>query len=151
MSDNLLLNRVERGVCIHQLGLSSGMAETATLAYGTGTTLQTDKHPDDAPSTGDSDRVRLTTVDIFVARHVTPHNHRVAVVKLDIEGFAGQALKGATALVNSRQVKVWFIGIHNDNEKNDATAVLEGAGYVVRPVLKGAANPNDAIVATLPE
>lgn len=136
-------------MCIHQLGLSSGNTRTATLAYGTGTTLQSDKHPTELLGTGD--RVKLTTLDVFVARHVATKNHRVVVVKLDIEGFAGEALKGATALVNSRQVKVWFVGIHNDVEKNTVTAVLERAGYIVKPIVKGAANPNDAIVAMLPE
>jgi FkbM family methyltransferase len=144
MMDNLILNRVERGVCIHQIGLASNKTQFGTLEYGTGTTI----HADNLDFS--SNRVRLTTLDTFIARHVYPSNKHVVVVKLDIEGFAGEALRGATKLVHSQQVKVWFIGIHNTKEKLDATAILSDAGYTVVSIVRGSANPNDAIVATLP-
>ena len=140
VADNLIVNRIRRGICIHQVALSDKNTTNGYIEYGAGASLQT---------LGKGERVRVTSLDTFVGLHVHPRNYKVAVVKLDIEGSAGLALRGASDLIASRQVMTFFIGIHTEAEYSEAASALEAGGYSVTRLVKFSGSPNSAIIAKL--
>ena len=81
------------------------------------------------------------TLDDFVAARVTPAGQHVRLVKLDVEGHAGAALRGARRLLASRQVAEWFVGVHSREEDTQVRRSLQEAGYVVRTGPPSKTNP----------
>jgi hypothetical protein len=80
--------------------------------------------------------VRVTTLDELDLR-------RRAVVKLDIEGHAGHALRGGLRLV--AQNTTWFIAAHNNDERRAILSIL--AGYKVKLLTR---TPNEMLMARPP-
>ena len=58
--------------------------------------------------------------------------HTIWAIKLDVEGSAGAALRGARRLLAERSVRHWFVGIHNRDEWRTVRELLsERNGYEV--------------------
>ena len=92
--------------------------------------------------------VATTTLDALRATVAEPPS----VVKMDVEGGEGDALRGAAALLAERRT-TWFIALHGDEARRDCGRILGEAGYAVRTLEGGeladlAAWPGDEIVAT---
>jgi FkbM family methyltransferase len=72
-------------------------------------------------------RVATMTLDSLRAEVGEPP----AVVKMDIEGGEGDALRGATALLAER-CSTWFIALHGDEARKSCEEILSAAGYSIR-------------------
>ena len=148
MLDNLQLNHVARGVCLHEVALSDE-AGTSQMAFGTGNTIHP-KNFSNAHAARGLATVRTTTLDDLVRARVTPGGQHVRLVKLDVEGHAGAVLRGARRLLASRQVAEWFVGTHGRHEETQVNQLLQEAGYVVRKGPHSLTNPNAFLHAFVP-
>lgn len=121
MNENLNINNVSSRVCVHNKALGDQKG-TTHIEYGTGRGIGKK-----------GELVEITTLDTL---------EHVDVVKLDIEGNAGNALRGATQLIAAHST-VWFIALHNDIERTDVYALL--AGYNITRI---ETIPNEMIMAS---
>ena len=71
--------------------------------------------------------VAVTTLDAL--RSIVPE--APSVIKMDIEGGEGAALRGAAGLLAERR-SIWFISLHGDEARRSCQEVLRAAGYAIR-------------------
>ena len=87
--------------------------------------------------------VAVTTIDAAAARH-----SEVDLIKVDVQGFEIDVLKGAAGAMAARKVRRWLIGTHGDQIHRDCVAILRGHGYRIEydsPVVAG--QPDGMIIA----
>jgi FkbM family methyltransferase len=121
MVENLDLNGVTTGVCLHRSALGEAPGH-ARLEYGTGAGLGTR-----------GAHVAVTTLDLLAGQPM--------VVKLDVEGYAGYVLRGATQLLAAHNT-TWFIAVHGGQERRDVVRLL--AGYTLTILTR---TPNELVMA----
>lgn len=103
MIDNLSLAKVKEGVCLQQKGLSDEPG-FSSMPYGIGGVL------------GKSGiDVQVVTLDDYYEDF--GKGKLVVAIKLDIEGYGGNAMRGATRMLAAAQNV--FVGLHNEDETNE--------------------------------
>jgi FkbM family methyltransferase len=93
-------------------------------------------------------QVATTMLDALRATVAEPP----AVIKMDIEGGEGDALRGGSALLAERRT-TWFIALHGDEARQRCGEILSEAGYAIRTIEGARIDnlstwPGDEIVAT---
>jgi FkbM family methyltransferase len=119
-------------------GFSSVLAINEAVSDVVGTAWFTRAHPGAATGhlvdrgVGDeSVEVATTTLDAAATKYGTPD-----VIKMDIEGAEGKALRGAAMLIRERR-STWLIEIHSPASAMDVRAAFAGAGYEVVSLRRG--------------
>jgi hypothetical protein len=74
------------------------------------------------------------------------------LVKMDIEGAEGPALRGASSLLKNQR-SMWFISLHGEQAARETEQVLRDSGYRLfhldgRVITERLTKDNDEIVAT---
>lgn len=92
---------------------------------------------------GESTEVPVTTLDEFIRRH-----GQADMVKVDVQGFEIDVLRGADHSMNSRSIGRWLIGTHGKAIHRQCAEILERHNYrieVNRQQVPG--QPDGVIVA----
>lgn len=161
LAENLRLNGVaSAAVRIHHdaVGAASGVADFRVQHYGSSLVPDTARKPTirqllqgllaRAGLAAESDSgvkavVPVITLDDFTVRH-----GRAELVKVDVQGFETDVLRGATQAMRSGLIRRWLIGTHGDSIHRDCVALLCEHGYKISydsPVVDG--QPDGVIVA----
>ena len=99
LRETLALNRVDALVAVEQCAVSATPGEAAfhfESGHSAGSKLVNEGTMDRATLSAAPVTVPVTTVDALVTAHALP---RVDLVKVDVEGFEGDVLDGATATI----------------------------------------------------
>mmetsp|Transcript_22948 Transcript_22948/g.53013 ORF Transcript_22948/g.53013 Transcript_22948/m.53013 type:complete len:297 (-) Transcript_22948:305-1195(-) len=140
MRENLLLNHLEGSVCLHDaaVGATNGHAQ---LAYSVHGRIQNGTAARQRRMT----RVRVVTLDTWARQWL--HGQTPWLVKMDVEGEAGNALRHARSLLP--HVRWWVIGIHNADEWKAVQAMLTEPEYerILSSRTAVGSSPNGAIIA----
>lgn len=75
---------------------------------------------------GETVEVPVITLDDFLRRHGPAE-----LIKVDVQGFETDVLRGATASLTSRSVARWLIGTHGAPIHRECIAILEQHGYEI--------------------
>ena len=161
LRDNLVLNRADGSVCLHERALSSVPDDRVSFGFGYGAGIDAR----DGRASHKEVIVRTTTLDAWAAAYLPALPPRAVesavatrsashppflLVKLDIEGAADKALAAASTLIG--RATHWFIGIHNNRELHAAKQAIKPPLYTVLANGrngKGKGSPNGMFVARL--
>ena len=147
---NLMLNRFDGAVCLHELAVSDTSSQGAlsySVASGITRTNQGGEHGKNTAKT-----VKTTTLDDWAPAHapeLIAADQRPAflLVKIDIEGAGAMALRGAKSL--SPFVTHVMMGIHNDEEWEAAKSAFQPPEFEVLDERRrgDATSPNGVFIA----
>ncbi len=122
IKENMALNKVEKRVTIHTIGLSD-KDDTATLHLaGTGSTLEKDFQPDAKESL----TINTYTLDNYVKSNTLPPPH---IMKIDVENHELPMLQGATQIIKADQ-PILFIEIIDSYHSFTNTRFTETLKYL---------------------
>lgn len=161
LSENLELNRVNKhAIKVHPeaVGATTGVSEFHIEHYGSSLVAGTARKatipfiarrmfsrlmPNSAEIGKSNSTVSLTTLDGFTARHGAAE-----LVKVDVQGFEVDVLRGAAKAMEAGAIRRWLIGTHGEEIHRECAALLEAKGYRITfnsPVVAG--QPDGVIVA----
>ena len=72
-------------------------------------------------------RVKVTTLDASTGNHPSP-----TFLLIDVEGFAGEVLRGASKALSGKLPMI--LEIHDQPERDAVNAILTKSGYEIRPI-----------------
>uniref|UniRef100_A0A7S3EY87 Methyltransferase FkbM domain-containing protein n=1 Tax=Haptolina ericina TaxID=156174 RepID=A0A7S3EY87_9EUKA len=152
MRQNLMLNRVDGSVCLHELAVSNQSNAKAALSYSVASGIRQKGFHEHGKGTALP--VNTTSLDEWAAAAAPWLLPGAAaplaflLVKLDIEGAAELALKGAWRLM-SRATHI-FIGIHDTAEWDAVERTFDSSRYEILVKSRsgdGDRRPNGAFIA----
>jgi len=83
-----------------------------------------------SPSGRNSFSVRTTDLDTFASANRWPD-----LILMDIEGFEGMALQGATAILSSKRRPAWIVEVHNLNCRNECEELFQTTRHQVEVLM----------------
>ena len=146
---NLMLNRVDGRVCLHEYGVSEAPGN-ATMEYSVCGKIWGGSCIHEHGGTSTLRQVRVTTLDEWAASSAPALLRRRApflFVKLDIEGAGAMAIRGGRRLLH--HATHVLVGIHNPDEWKEAHATFRPPVWEVLMARQkgGAHDPNGVFAA----